>query len=95
MATRAISFGARVVPKPTFTGGVPESRNADRSSGSGRSFRQVPRAGLYDVEVCRLMPQAEDRVRRQPRVVGVEVQNVGGLCRPLLPDVTRLMRAQG
>lgn len=35
--------------------------------------RQDPRTGLHDVEVRRLPPRAQDRVRRQSRVVGEDV----------------------
>jgi hypothetical protein len=37
MATRAMSSGARMLPKLAYTGGVPTSRNATNSAGSGRS----------------------------------------------------------
>ena len=43
MATRAMSFGAcaAMLPKPTYTGGVPASRNASSSAGSGRSSGRI------------------------------------------------------
>ena len=41
MATRATSSGARTLPKPTYTGGVPASRNASSSAGSGRSSGRI------------------------------------------------------
>ena len=42
--------------------------------GRERAFvRQDPRAGLHDVEVRRLLPRVQDRVRRQPRPVGEDV----------------------
>ena len=41
MATRAMSFWARMLPKPTYTGGVPASRNASNSAGSGRSSGRI------------------------------------------------------
>ena len=43
MATRATSFAARMgmLPKPTYTGGVPASRNATSSAGSGRSSGRI------------------------------------------------------
>jgi hypothetical protein len=41
MATRAMSFGARTLPKPRYTGGVPASRNASSSAGSGRSSGRI------------------------------------------------------
>ena len=41
MATRAMSSGARTLPKPTYTGGVPASRNASSSAGSGRSSGRI------------------------------------------------------
>jgi hypothetical protein len=39
----------------------------------GAFVRQNPRAGLHDVEVRRLLPRAQGRVRRQPRVAGEDV----------------------
>ena len=73
MATRAMSCGARMLPKPTYTGGGPASRNAS-SSGRERAFvGQDPRAGLHHVEVGRLLPGGQDRVRRQPRLVAEDV----------------------
>ena len=64
---------AGMLPKPTYTGGVPASRNATSSAGSGRSSGSDPRAGLHDVEVRRLRPGVQDRVRRQPRVLAEDV----------------------
>ncbi len=69
MATGARSFGARMLPKPTYTGGVPASRNPTKSAGSGRSSGRI-HAGLHDLEVRRFLPGGQGRVRRQPRVVG-------------------------
>jgi hypothetical protein len=36
MATRAMSCGARMLPKPTYTGGGPASRNAGHAGLAGR-----------------------------------------------------------
>ncbi len=41
MATRAMSVGARMLPKPTYTGGVPALRNATNSAGSARSSGRI------------------------------------------------------
>lgn len=39
----------------------------------GAFVRQNPRADLHDVEVRRLLPRAQGRIRRQPRVAGEDV----------------------
>jgi hypothetical protein len=56
MAGRAAFVEARMgmLPKPTYTGGVPASRNATDSAGSGRTSGRI-HAGLYDVVPARPM----------------------------------------
>ena len=74
MATRATSSaGAGMLPKPTYTGGVPASRNASSSAGSGRSSGRIHAPVCTTSRSGRLRPRGQDRVRRQPRVVGEDV----------------------
>lgn len=52
MATRAASFEARMgmLPNPTYSGGVPASRNATNSAGSGA--RPARRQELVRMTSC-------------------------------------------
>ncbi len=71
-----------MLPKPTYTGGVPGVQERHQLGRERAFIRQDPRAGLDDVEVrrrpgaqgrVRRPPGAQGRVRRQPRPVGEDV----------------------
>jgi hypothetical protein len=59
--------GAAINPSRYRRPGTPPARLG------GAFVRQNPGAGLHDVEVRRLLPRAQGRVRRQPRLAGEDV----------------------
>ncbi|WP_449488468.1 hypothetical protein [Streptomyces purpurascens] len=62
-----------MLPKPTYTGGVPSLQERHQLGRERTDIGQDPRTGLDDIQVRRLPPRVQDRVRGQPRSVADDV----------------------